>query len=304
MPGEESRGIGDKGELMFASRLPGGWIWQPPRLDVGKDGLIVIRDDSELHNIEFAVQVKSSKKLKITKKSVTVKDISKSSVYYWFASPLLTLIVAVDVEQEKAWYSWHLDLFASPKEIQKYKNDVTIHIPIEKRLNKEAWNNIRIQLFEHYRSIQEVLNNHKSYMWLMALVSVVTTASRNLVKLSQSEVPNAPLSEEDGITLLIEQQQHQNILAVANKFMRSLGEDSSVKKQLSFWKESYSSMLVAMFPLINIDAVEVCNRIAEELAVNLKFLGKFRNEVIFPGFDLVAVLSGYPSKRGQNVANN
>ncbi len=49
--------IWDEGELWFASQLPRGWDWQPPRRDLGKDGLVVVRDDSELHNLEFAIQV-------------------------------------------------------------------------------------------------------------------------------------------------------------------------------------------------------------------------------------------------------
>jgi hypothetical protein len=55
-------GIGDAGELWFASQLPIDWVWQPPRRDVGKDGLIVIKDGSELHNHEFSVQIKATKR--------------------------------------------------------------------------------------------------------------------------------------------------------------------------------------------------------------------------------------------------
>jgi hypothetical protein len=42
--------LGDQGELWFAAMLPAGWVWQPPRRDLGKDGLIVIRDGTTVQH--------------------------------------------------------------------------------------------------------------------------------------------------------------------------------------------------------------------------------------------------------------
>src|SRR5258708_18301690 len=106
--------VGDQGEIWFAAQLPRGWVWQPPRRDFGKDGLIVIRDNSDLHNLEFSVQVKTSVRPDIQQGWVVKSGVSRSSVLYWFASPLPTLVVAVDIVARKAWYTWHLDLFESP----------------------------------------------------------------------------------------------------------------------------------------------------------------------------------------------
>ena len=128
--GHINAAVGDHGEVWLASQLPLGWIWQPPRLDLGKDGLIVIRDNSDLHNLEFAVQIKSSQRISSSNKHVIVRGVSRSSVQYWFASPLPTLVVAVDVSNHKAWYAWHLDLFDSPTELFNNKSkEISIGIP-------------------------------------------------------------------------------------------------------------------------------------------------------------------------------
>lgn len=106
--------LGDQGELWFAAALPQGWIWQPPRRDFGKDGLIVIRDGSELHNLELSAQIKTSAKPRIRDGHVVLTGgVSRSSIQYWFASPLPTLVVAVDISSRNAWYGWHLGLWAA-----------------------------------------------------------------------------------------------------------------------------------------------------------------------------------------------
>jgi hypothetical protein len=128
--GEAHSHLGDQGELWFAAMLPAGWVWQPPRRDLGKDGLIVIRDGTKLHNIEFSIQIKTSARPTIVDGHVVIPSVSRSSVQYWFASPLPTLVVAVDLTKRTGWFAWHLDLFRSPKELfQPNTKTVTIRIP-------------------------------------------------------------------------------------------------------------------------------------------------------------------------------
>lgn len=131
--------LGDQGELWFAAALPQGWVWQPPRRDFGKDGLIVIRDGTELHNLEFSVQIKTSERPRIRDGSIVLAGISLSSIRYWFASPLPTLIVAVDIVNRVGWYAWHLDLYDSPKELFGFDAKTTsIRIPQKSQLNDDG----------------------------------------------------------------------------------------------------------------------------------------------------------------------
>lgn len=204
--GKQRAAIGDKGELWLASRLPSGWFWQPPRIDLGKDGLVVIRDESDLHNLEFSIQVKTSIQPKIRNGSVVISNVSRSSIFYWFSSLQPTLVVAVDLSREVAWYTWHLDLFESPENLPKAASKtVTIRIPTHNTLGPEAWDDIRSRLRAHYRSIFDVMARSESYVWIVASVSVISNALRNLVKLSEKPVPDRTLTKEEGISLLIEQ---------------------------------------------------------------------------------------------------
>ena len=112
----DTSGVGDQGELWFASQLPRGWVWQPPRRDVGKDGLIVIRDDSDLNNVEFSVQVKTTASPQRATGSIAIKNVSRSSVWYWHASTHPTLLVAVNLATQSACYAWHFEVIdTTPK---------------------------------------------------------------------------------------------------------------------------------------------------------------------------------------------
>lgn len=148
--------LGDQGELWFATALPQGWIWQPPRRDFGKDGLIVIRDGTELHNLEFSVQIKTSARPRICDGSSWHL---RSSIRYWFASPLPTLVAAVDIVNRAGCYAWHLDLFDSPNELFGVETKtMTIRIPQKNQLNDAGWQSIRTDLDRHFRALQRALS--------------------------------------------------------------------------------------------------------------------------------------------------
>lgn len=147
--------LGDQGELCFASVLPQGWVWQPPRRDFGKDGLIVIRDGTRLHDLEFSVQIKTSAKPRIRGDSIVLSGIPRSSIRYWFASPLPTLVVAVDISCRTGWYVWHLDLFDSPKEFfDTDTKTVTIRVPASNQLDRAGWQAIREYIERHFSGLQ------------------------------------------------------------------------------------------------------------------------------------------------------
>ena len=244
--------IGDRGEVWLASQLPLGWVWQPPRLDLGKDGLIVIRDNSDLHNIEFAIQVKSSQKIAFSKEQIVVRGVSRSSVRYWFASPLPTLVVVVDISNQMAWYAWHLDLFDSPTALFNGKSkEIAVHIPKSNLLNKEAWELIRDNLRKHFYELQEALTTKTMAIRVVASINMITVALRNLVKLLEHEVPVGGPSQYEGITLLLEMIQHRDLLMAAKSVLSHMSNESPAHKQLLFIIESYEAIVHACFPLID-----------------------------------------------------
>jgi hypothetical protein len=178
--------IGDQGEIWFAGQLPFGWVWQPPRRDLGKDGLIVIRDNSDLHNLEFSVQVKTSERPVILEGSVVKSGVSRSSVMYWFASPLPTLVVAVDIVERSAWYAWHLDLFEPSADLfRSDQKTVTIRIPERNRLNETGWADIRRDLKQHFGSLLDALDAASISSRLIPTVNALVRNASNLLKLAK-----------------------------------------------------------------------------------------------------------------------
>lgn len=300
--GHINAAIGDRGEVWLASQLPLGWVWQPPRLDLGKDGLIVIRDDSDLHNLEFAIQVKSSQKISFSKKHVVIRGVSKSSVRYWFASPLPTLIVAVDISRQKAWYAWHLDLFNSPADLFNNKSkEISIRIPKSNLLNNEAWGRIRDNLKNHFLELQEALTTKTIAVRVVASINVMTVALRNLVKLLDYEIPNGGPSQEEGITLLLEMLQHRDLLKAAKSVLKHMSNKSPAHKQLLFNIDAYDAIVRSGFPLIDKlpeQAGDFHIPPEFELAYAPKLVRENRRSLIDTGLSLIELLTTI--ERGSN----
>ncbi len=301
--GEQRSAIGDKGELWLAARLPQGWIWQPPRKDVGKDGLIVIRDESELHNLEFSVQVKATLKPRFSGEALVFSNVSRSSVLYWMASAYPTLVVAVDLSNDRAWYVWHFDLFKSVADIPKSTGtSISLRIPTSNRLTPEAWTGIRIEINRCYNYLYNSLSKGDSYVWIVASTGTVCNGARNLLKISELPLPGPNISKEDGITILIEQQQHRNVLVVASRLLGGLDPVSQLYRDVRGWKERYESSVRDAFPRLGQVPSKITNQYGREVAFNPAALSSSRRELIFMIFDLVTLITQIHPSGSHNAA--
>jgi len=246
--------IGDQGEIWFAGQLPLGWVWQPPRRDLGKDGLIVIRDHSVLHNLEFSVQVKTSERPVIQEGSVVKSGLSRSSVMYWFASPLPTLVVAVDIVERRAWYAWHLDLFDSPADVfRSDQKTVTIRIPERNRLDETGWADIRRDLKQHFGSLLDAINDASASSRLLPAVNALTRHASNLLKLAKVPPPpnKAQVTKETGMSVFIEQLEHKSVLSVVRSLVKHVRPDSSAAHHLQAWIDAYEATVFSAYPNLN-----------------------------------------------------
>lgn len=241
--------LGDQGELWFAAALPQGWIWQPPRRDFGKDGLIVIRDESVLHNLEFSVQIKTSARPRIRDGAIVLAGIARSSIRYWFASPLPTLVAAVDIVNRTGWYAWHLDLFDSPKELFEVETEtITIRIPQTNQLDDAGWHSIRKDLLRHFRALQRALSTDAVAPYLLATVYNVARIVGNLIRLGSSAPPEPPLTQSEGIALLIEQVELRDLIDSVRSLLRRVAVGSDANKQIGFWLTSFEKIADAAHP--------------------------------------------------------
>ncbi|MEK6262277.1 MAG: DUF4365 domain-containing protein [Planctomycetota bacterium] len=284
--------IGDHGELWFAAELPIGWVWQPPRRDLGKDGLIVVRDNSDIHNLEFAVQIKSSIQPLVRDGHIVKSGVSRSAVQYWFASPLPTLVVAVDTTKRCGWFAWHLDLFDSPAEV--FGGDaetLTIRIPERNRLNQDGWGTVRRQLKQHFGSLQNALGDAQLASKLLPAVNLIATAVGNLVKLASSPPPQGPPTGDEGMTILLEQLQHRDLLHAARSILRRIDPGSDAHKQIEFCIEAYEATVLSAHPRLN--QLPTDNNIPAdlEMAYAPKLMVQTRQSLIEAGIDMIRLLT-------------
>ncbi|MGB8952606.1 MAG: DUF4365 domain-containing protein [Candidatus Aminicenantales bacterium] len=246
--------VGDQGEFWFASQLPVGWIWQPPRRDVGKDGLVVIRDHSPLHNTEFSVQVKTTENPTIRDGWVIKSGIPRSSVFYWFASPQPTLVIAVDIGYGRAWYSWHLDLFASPAEVISCASQtLSIRIPVQNVLDAKGWDAIKDSLKRHYGNLRAALDAARSAARLIPTVEALAVAVQNLVALDHA--PNQPNAadllrrDHDALFFVLHEQcQYRDALAAVRSLHSLLASGSDAHKEIGAWLAAFEAHACMAYP--------------------------------------------------------
>jgi len=288
-------GLGDLGELWFASQLPLNWVWQPPRRDVGKDGLVVIQDKSELQNLEFSVQIKTTTKPRIDGESIRVSGVSTTSVLYWFSSPQPTLVVVVDNQTKRGWFSWHLDLFTSPTEISG-KKTCSITVPLVNLLNADGWLSIGQRLRRHYGGLQNALHTARMASKIVPSIRTIASAARDLLWLNRE--PNRPRREDfspedhDAVFLLIHDQCcYRGILDSVRKCQSLFSVDGYTYKQLSVWLVAFEAHASEAYPTFHTFR-EAANYAGVQVVFNAPMLKPKREILLSATLDVIALLSG------------
>lgn len=285
--------LGDQGELWFAAALPRGWVWQPPRRDVGKDGLIVIRDNTELHNLEFSVQIKTTAHPRFRGEHLVLPGVSKASIRYWFASPVPTLVVGVDISQHVGWYAWHFDLFDSPETLFKAKTEtITILVPQKNRLDVDGWKQLRKDVFDHYRALQEALSTETVAPHLLRTVYQVSRIVGNLIRLGSSAPPKPPLTRSEQMSILIEQMELRDLIHAVRMLLDRIGKRSEAQKQIASWLTSFEDLAKEAHPLLEMlppPRHDIPTGL--QLAFSPRHLIEVRPRLILAGVDLIRVLT-------------
>jgi hypothetical protein len=120
---------------------------------------------------------------------------------------------------------------------------------------------------------------------------MLCSTARSLYTLSEQAIPNGPLTEHDGFTLLIEQQEHRNVLVVANKFLRGLDPTSKLYSSCREWIAKYEPLVRDAFPRLGEIPTEVRTHFGSEVAARPRVLNAHRRTLINMVFDLVGLLT-------------
>ena len=264
----EAQIIGREGEIWFESQLPSGWVLQPPKMDVGVDGVVVIYDSSDLNGREFRIQVKASKRPKIRDSNIVVSGVKHSTVEYWFLSPLPTLVVAYDATEKLGYYRWHVDIFDEARESLKKRNEKTMSIcvPTSNPLNGGAWETIKEDLHWHYRNLSESLHAARNAKSLLPTLHDLAAAVRQLNSIDHQAIPiDRRTTEQEGIPAILEMMQHRLVVASLSQLLSELDQDSEGTRALGAWIGSYSSKVNSVFP--NFDELESWEQVPPEFDI-------------------------------------
>jgi hypothetical protein len=264
----------------------------------------VIRDGSALHNLEFSVQIKTSERPKISKGFVVLPGISRSSIQYWFASPLPTLIVAVDTVRRAGWYAWHLDLFDSLSELfEAESKTITVRIPQRNQLDESGWRSIRTDLHQHFSALQRALSTDAMIPVLLATVNNVARVTGNLIRLASNTASEPPLTHREGIGLLLEQVELQDLTHSVRSLLDRVTGGSDAKKQIQFWLTSFEKIANAAHPsLPNLPPRGEDIPADFRLVVDLKQLSEARPRLVTAAVDLIRLLTSPRPKATQDGA--
>lgn len=285
--------VGDKGEFWFASQLPRSWFWQPPRRDFGKDGIVVIRDGTDLHNLEFAVQVKTTARPNIRDGKVIHSGIQWSAIDYWIANPAPMLLVIVDLKAGSGWYSWYNDLSTPTRTSPRtHSKTVTVQIPVSNTLDEKGWMEVRGGIRQFYARLERAVAISNASHRLTPTVRSLIIAVRNLTSVANLPEPGSNPDLEPTLAIH-EQVQHRNILVAVRSLVPSLKANSEAKNQLEAWIEAYEATAVLAYPSLR--NLPDGDAIGPEFVVMVtsEIVGATRARLMTAGLDMIfSLLSG------------
>lgn len=247
----EAQIIGDEGENWFVSQLPQGWLLQPPKRDVGVDGVVVICERTDLNGREFRIQVKASKNPTIRDSMIVISNIKRSTIDYWFLSPLPTLIVAYDATSKQGYFRWHADLYDEIRESLANHNieELSIRVPTSNSIDEGGWQTIRENLRWHYRNLKEALLAARDAKSLLPTIHNLAAAARQLNSIDHQPIPiENRTNEQEGLLAVMEMMQHRLIVATLSQLQSELEQNSDGARRLNAWIGSYSSRVSSVFP--------------------------------------------------------
>lgn len=252
MPNQsEAQILGDAGELWFMAQLPAGWVPQRPTRDVGVDFVVVICEAGSLNGHEFRVQVKTSKQFKKKSNGVTISGVKRSTLDYWFVSPVPTMVVAYDHDQHRGYYRWHSEFYEDLSQLQadaKTKT-VSLNIPTQNVLGESAWEDVRQALLWHHRNLRSALRVARDAESILPTIYGLAAAVRQLNSIDHQSIPEARRTpEQKGMLVLLEMIQHRDVIKATSRLLGEIERGSEGADRLQAWIDEYRSAVSNVFP--------------------------------------------------------
>jgi hypothetical protein len=98
--------LGEKAVEIFVNGCPSNWIIAPLQPDYGLDLRVELVRGTSVSGEEFVVQVKGRNKIYPTPQGAAKVKIKHSTINYWLGKINPTMIVCVDIQKNRIYYSW------------------------------------------------------------------------------------------------------------------------------------------------------------------------------------------------------
>ena len=244
MPSQsDSRELGKKAEEWLAFHLPPKWNIQPPKTDVGIDGVVVICDETELNGLEFRVQVKSSAKWPALEAHAYQLRLKKSTLRYWFASPLPLLLVLFNHSSQSGEYVWHDQLWSQLGDLSDATGkETTVRIEHAKPLTDEGWATIRRELHEHYSALARTFAVARTARAILSAVHSLAGAVKGLAFAHLAQPMNRPpTDEQENLLYLMDVVCHRDAIVALSNFRDTLPAGGPGAKMIAAFLKGYAA---------------------------------------------------------------
>ena len=115
---------------------------------------------------------------------------------------------------------------------------------------------------------------------------------RELIRLGSSAPPEPPLTQREGITLLIEQVELRDLIHSVRSLLRRVADRSDAHKQIGFWLTSFEKVADAAHPSLRVLPAQGRDIPADfQLAVAPKQLLEARPRLVLAAVDLIRLLT-------------
>jgi hypothetical protein len=209
------------------------------------DAVIVVCEDGELNGVEFRVQVKSSTRWERDADHIVVRNVKRSTLRYWFASPLPTMLVLFDHETASGVYAWHLDLFDSPVALfADSPKATTLRIPSLQTISPGCWSAVRQRLAAHYTALCDALSTARTAASLIPTVHSLAGSVRGLYMAQNARTADGRITDEqERLLLLMDVSSHREAVMALEHLLGELHPECHGAQQLRSFIAGYRAQV-------------------------------------------------------------
>lgn len=213
--------------------------------------------------------------------------------------------MVVDIDNKRGWYSWHLDLFASPDDISG-KTTCSVRLPITNVLGPDGWDHIRQRLRNHYGSLHRALHTARIASKIVPGIRAIAEATRDLIWLDRepdrrSREDFSPGDHSAVFLLLHDQESYRVILDAVRDVLPLFDKESYTHRQIHLWLTAFEAHVLAAYPSFAALPRNTAEFPGVRITFNAPVLKTKRGLLVSAALDMISMLSGAGAPSNQGI---